>query len=422
MSKLYDFLNAIVSKLNVCVKTEAQTFTEAQKAQARKNIGAAEEGGTGGSPDAVLYTEQTLTEEQKKQARKNIGAVPAVTVGSDTLTWDGSGEGVLVCPELEASVYKLSDNVLTAADVASGMVVSGVYNGAEYRVNVTADEIVFNDDGYASVDINVANGVYRSFDIVPCDNYSNPFFAEAGFDLRYPTSGIWAFDNDVTVTLTIPGYTGFAKEVIDTKYLPEHLQFGEKEVVFLDEEAVPFESGLGGATMSSFAPVGSMVTVVLDGVTYTCKVFALDVDVAFGNPMLGGLEEDTGEPFFGMFAADFGELSLLHIDADATSHAIKITGTDVVKLPIRYCDATVCFYTGSGYKYLYLDAYRTTKATKNDVEQLVGRIPIAVNYGNTYYQAVFVDLDFEKEYAAVTVCRESGFAVYYTAEYTPPTT
>lgn len=31
-------------------------------------------GGTGGSPNAVQYTEQTLTDEQKAQARKNIGA------------------------------------------------------------------------------------------------------------------------------------------------------------------------------------------------------------------------------------------------------------------------------------------------------------------------------------------------------------
>lgn len=55
-----------------------QTLTEAQKAQARANIGAAGIG-EGGAVDAgaVLYTEQTLAESQKEQARKNIGAASA---------------------------------------------------------------------------------------------------------------------------------------------------------------------------------------------------------------------------------------------------------------------------------------------------------------------------------------------------------
>ena len=46
-----------------------QTLTEEQKAQARENIGAAEEGTVEG---AVLYIEQILQPEQKDQARKNI--------------------------------------------------------------------------------------------------------------------------------------------------------------------------------------------------------------------------------------------------------------------------------------------------------------------------------------------------------------
>lgn len=55
--------------------SKEQNLSEAQKAQARKNIGAAAigEGSGTASTEAVLYTEQTLTEEQKAQARKNIG-------------------------------------------------------------------------------------------------------------------------------------------------------------------------------------------------------------------------------------------------------------------------------------------------------------------------------------------------------------
>lgn len=45
----------------------------------------------GGSPDAVLYTAQTLTEAQKKQARKNIEAADSV--------WPTITGGVSLCPE-----------------------------------------------------------------------------------------------------------------------------------------------------------------------------------------------------------------------------------------------------------------------------------------------------------------------------------
>ena len=51
----------------------AQTLTEAQKTQARNNIGAGT--GGGGTEGAVLYNQaQALTDDQKAQARANIGA------------------------------------------------------------------------------------------------------------------------------------------------------------------------------------------------------------------------------------------------------------------------------------------------------------------------------------------------------------
>ena len=66
----------------------AQSLTDAQKAQARNNIGA-------GSPtsDAVLYTSQTLTDAQKTQARNNIGA--------------GKSESVLYTPQTLTDAQKL---------------------------------------------------------------------------------------------------------------------------------------------------------------------------------------------------------------------------------------------------------------------------------------------------------------------------
>lgn len=59
----------------------SQTLTDAQKTQARQNIGA-------GKSESVLYTEQALTNAQKTQARNNIGASSssAVLYTAQTLT------------------------------------------------------------------------------------------------------------------------------------------------------------------------------------------------------------------------------------------------------------------------------------------------------------------------------------------------
>ena len=58
-----------------------QNLTDAQKAQARENIGAAAAGAGGGTvTDAVTYTPQTLTAAQKLQARANIAAQETLTV------------------------------------------------------------------------------------------------------------------------------------------------------------------------------------------------------------------------------------------------------------------------------------------------------------------------------------------------------
>lgn len=69
-----------------------QQLTEAQKQQARANIGAAapgEGGGGGDAANAVLYVEQTLTEEQKLQARTNIGAATVQDILNALPTWEG---------------------------------------------------------------------------------------------------------------------------------------------------------------------------------------------------------------------------------------------------------------------------------------------------------------------------------------------
>jgi hypothetical protein len=62
------------------VKYTEQDLTTAQQAQARENIGAAASDGI--PTDAVKYTAQTLTDAQKTQARTNIGAGTSSFSGS----------------------------------------------------------------------------------------------------------------------------------------------------------------------------------------------------------------------------------------------------------------------------------------------------------------------------------------------------
>lgn len=68
MSKLYDLLNTVIGKLNKAVKTEAQTLTDEQKAQARENIGALSDTNiltvTGVDADGNTHTYIVYGEEQ----------------------------------------------------------------------------------------------------------------------------------------------------------------------------------------------------------------------------------------------------------------------------------------------------------------------------------------------------------------------
>lgn len=72
LQQLLDYLMSQIDAGNA-VLFVSQTLSDAQKEQARANIGAAAIGEGGGSAEgAVLFVAQDLTDEQKAQARKNI--------------------------------------------------------------------------------------------------------------------------------------------------------------------------------------------------------------------------------------------------------------------------------------------------------------------------------------------------------------
>lgn len=156
-------------------------------------------------------------------------------VEGDTLTWDGNKDGLV---NVMGMIYKISDNVLTADDVQNGATVT-TSDGTQ--TSCSGSEIREWIETYGVV---AFSGVYS----VPSDN-----FEASG--IVFPEAGIYVMADDAAPayvkSITIPGYTGFVSEQtvitpIDTKYLPEHLQFGTETKVVKD--TVIFDGSFEGKT------------------------------------------------------------------------------------------------------------------------------------------------------------------------------
>ena len=90
MSKLYDLLYSMIDKLNISIKTEAQNFSEAQKKQARDNIGAAAAGevsggGGGGNVDLTGYATEQYVKEYAQPKGDYIEETQLPVVVNDAL-------------------------------------------------------------------------------------------------------------------------------------------------------------------------------------------------------------------------------------------------------------------------------------------------------------------------------------------------
>lgn len=127
------------SKIDAVLFVE-QDLTEAQKAQARKNIGVSSSGGGGESTveNAVLYTPQELGDDQKAQARENL-YVPSTADFEDlSLTVDRHRN------EFEEANYQLG---LRVSELEKG----GSDETAEYRHIFTYEHTA--DEGVKQIDI-----------------------------------------------------------------------------------------------------------------------------------------------------------------------------------------------------------------------------------------------------------------------------
>lgn len=158
------------------------------------------------------------------------------TVGGDTLTWDGNTEG-LESANLGFPVpyYRISENSIPFSEV-DGVECTSVFANEENKFipQIMTDGVWFDGTG--------------SFIVVgePLDL--------GGMILPV---GVWTGKEDGGVnhleSLTIPGYTGFVTtttelKTIETKFLPEHLQFGEEKAF----EPIVWDSTMTG--LEEFSP------------------------------------------------------------------------------------------------------------------------------------------------------------------------
>lgn len=330
---------------------------------------------------------------------------PTETIGGDTLTWDGNTDG-LVC--VYDQFYKVSDIILTTDDVANGIYTADSQGGEE---TVDFSNIAILDDGMV---LGAAIATFK-------DN--------AEIDgINFPEAGIYlmsAGPEFYVSSLTIPGYTGFTKEVIKQEVLPEALQFGKTKIATLiEKQSLVFEEVDGMAKtvviVDHALTEGEYVDVVWDGVKYTCYVAIMDSLPCGGNLSVFGTLPDTGEPF--AFALDGNGLVIIPANGAGT-YTVEATVCKVNKMDDVLYDVQNKFYLSGFDNYIYSNMGSTTRATKADLAKAVAHhkqvifyamglqtIPLFINTIGDYGFAVFMN-DYSADIGP-------KYITAYTAEYT----
>lgn len=218
---------------------------------------------------------QALTEARQKQARANIGAVkswseladkPVVTEGVDTLTWNCDKTGLVevdTADTLGFKVYKVSDAVPPAVSTQYGIVFSFWVEDVEEPVPLI---LVSEEDGIC---LYIGYGTFYVF-VVTQDNIN--IEADEGVFLTFPEKGVYFmdpafFESNFSITvdrmvLTVSGYTGFAKEVIDPAYLPRNLLYTDGLYLYKTSDITDASNRISKAELTEYAENNAAVKIV----------------------------------------------------------------------------------------------------------------------------------------------------------------
>ena len=258
--------------------------------------------------------------------------------GGDTLTWDGDTTGL----ELNnGNMYKVTDIAPTLEELQKGVIITitQTANGQEVSEDmtrqiatpVTSPVIMISsvvkvvlEDYVGNNDIVITKGTYLA-NIVGVGHISK---------------------------VKITDYKGFSSTVVkplETKYLPEHLQFGatkEYGEIMSERELMGGEDDMWVAVNSDGSlfdcpqlVTGGKLTVTYNGTPYETTVTEMQGMQAYGNIGLMSGGADTGEPFVGLIGEEDGMRMLIAMPLDgSTTITMSIAGEveKVTTLDVKY--------------------------------------------------------------------------------------
>lgn len=447
MSKLYDLLYTMIGKLNSSVKTTAQTLTDAEKTQARTNIGAQPAGDYAKKTDiptvptkVSAFTNDAgyLTQHQDLSAYAKKTEIPsklpnphALTINGKTYDGSsavsvtvegGSGGGgadwnaaegepghvkhrthwidvdiVEILPETQAKIqssqYDKALSFVPMLEVKQGDIITVAINGMEYKCAAQLwqnNMYVFGDGNYFGFG---NSGAGEPF----CVLY-----------MAGSNSGVYV-KQDCTISIY---KDNSIIHKLDKKFLPDALQFGDEEVYILPETEVAFvaDADMDGMAVATFAITdipaeGTTCIVTFAGVEYESTVMNMGGNQLYigNNAMLDGT--DTGEPYAIVMATDdtgaVGPAVAISLIGETTA-SVSIKGTRTVPIASRYAPKPVYIdlyalgLTASTDSLVSIDLDDGTKASikaQLDTAAKSGIVRVKLSYALTHANFFFPDSD-----------------------------
>ena len=344
----------------------------------------------------------------------HVSDKPFVKQGGDTLTWDGNTEGLEV---FQGAYYKVSDAAPTMADLANGVTMTLHSNvlGIEISETISAENIG-EEDGLI-IFINSPESQSMPVVIVLADVH------EEDFSLSKGTYFIGEPAEFIARSLTIPGYTGFAKEQIDPKVLPEALRFGKTTVQGDTLEWDGNTEGLVNFDVYFKVPdVAPSANDFANGCTATMSNGeAIPVD-GVSNVQEGVIGDSNGlfmvvgeglEFSAGLYFMNTGEFYVKSLTIPGYS---GFTKTEVKTIEPEYLPGAVVLYVDEA-DYLCSDSAMSKRVTKTELQETLysGRA-MYLNANGMFFPAALVA--FSDTYGMFSVFDGESNTVFYTAEYT----
>lgn len=275
--------------------------------------------------NAVQYTEQTLTEAQKTQARQNIGAAAVGEGGSVPSNYNAAeGEAGHILNRPFYSEYQLvallETTTLTANESFGSVDGVGLLTAPlDVRDDGTEYIVTYNGVGYT------CNARATTFDGIPCcilgnsvgfgdEDTGEPFlvcaFPEAIGSLAGVYGGVMPLDGSGSFSISVSKNTEIVHELLD-KFIPDNLAFVEDgQTEIFPPTLLELENEQCHIPLSDFNQdfiVGEEYTVTLNGRAFNCVAQAIednDPNDVEDNMFVAGLGNvgaltggDTGEPF-----------------------------------------------------------------------------------------------------------------------------